>query len=92
MENKDLLWTDYNIAWPNHDYIYFDKKLSIDCLDILSALLHAESAEVAQIINEEDYGVYYHKNKNTLECWNCSIILHYEESVKKVKLGGKIYA
>ena len=91
MENKDLIWRDYKIEWPSKDFIYFDQKMGINKLSLLANLLHADNVEIINITNNEDYGIYYHVNKKSLECWNCDLGLDYNEPVK-VKLGGKTYA
>jgi len=91
MENKDLLWHDIEIKWPHKDFIFFDKKMNIDNLNQLCLILHAASVNIININNKDDYGVYYHPNKNSLECWNCDVELDYPDYIK-VKMGGKEYA
>ena len=36
MEDKDLIWRDYKIKWPKHNYIYYDSEKNINNLIELS--------------------------------------------------------
>lgn len=87
MEDKDLIWRDYKIKWPKHNYIYYDSEKNINNLIELSKILHTNDLKLNIIDENQSVSVTYERLTRRLIVKNCSIDLIYT-NIDKLKIKG----
>lgn len=87
MEDKDLIWRDYKIEWPKHNYIYYDSEKNINNLIELSKILHTNDLKLNIIDENQSVSVTYERLTRRLIVKNCSIDLIYT-NIDKLKIKG----
>jgi len=86
MENKDLVWEDITIQWPNKDYTFLDTSKAINNLEELKNIFHCETIRYRIIDNALPVKILFFKNTGELQSINCELDIFYPRYVQKVKL------
>ena len=86
MENKDLIWKDIILQWPNKDYIFLDTSKNVDNLKELKDIFCCETIKYTILNDAEPAKVLFFKNTGELRSINCKIEIFYPKRIQKVKM------
>lgn len=93
MENKELIWHDCKIHWPNHNTVYYDTKAQIDKLGELQTFF--QCSEIVFVIDDINLPaqVFFNATTGELISKNGHIEIFYPKEVQKVNMhiNGKKY-
>lgn len=86
MENKDLVWQDNKICWPNNNTVYYDTEHQIDKLDELKNLFRCSEIYFRIEDNTKPAKVLFYAQNKQLVSINGYIEIFYPRRVAKVNM------
>ena len=86
MENKELIWQDIILRWPDKDYVYLDTSRDINKLEELKDIFHCATIRYTITDNTKPAKIIFFKNTGELHSINCQFEIFYQRDVQKVKM------